>query len=102
MGFPARRERPTAGSVEGLNFKVKLAVENAYGFGSFRASELALFHKRGDLPASGRTHRIVRQGMKMKIGWKQYTCEKKVDIAPSIPQHDTLRICNTEKGSFVR
>jgi transposase len=49
----------SAGSVEGMNYKVKLAMKNAYGFRSFRATEVALFHKLGALPESELTHRFV-------------------------------------------
>jgi transposase len=49
----------SAGSVEGMNYKVKLAMKNAYGFRSFRAIEVALFHKLGALPESELTHRFV-------------------------------------------
>jgi transposase len=49
----------SAGSVEGMNYKVKLAMKNAYGFRSFRATEMALFHKLGALPESELTHRFV-------------------------------------------
>jgi transposase len=49
----------SAGSVEGMNYRVKLAMKNAYGFRSFRATEVALFHKLGALPESDLTHRFV-------------------------------------------
>jgi transposase len=49
----------SAGSVEGMNYKVKLAMKNAYGFRSFRATEVALFHKLGALTESELTHRFV-------------------------------------------
>jgi transposase len=49
----------SSGSVEGLNYNAKLAMKNAYGFRSFRAIEVALFHKLGALPESELTHRFV-------------------------------------------
>lgn len=49
----------SAGSVEGKNYQVKLALKNAYGFRTFRAAEIALFHKLGALPESELTHRFV-------------------------------------------
>lgn len=49
----------SSGSVEGMNYNVKLAMRNAYGFRSFRAIEVALFHKLGALPESELTHRFV-------------------------------------------
>ena len=49
----------SAGSVEGMNYKVKLAMKNAYGFRTFRATEIALFHKLGALPEAELTHKFV-------------------------------------------
>ena len=49
----------SAGSVEGLNYKVKLAMKNAYGFRTFRDTEIALFHKLGALPEAELTHKFV-------------------------------------------
>ena len=49
----------SSGSVEGLNYNAKLAMKNAYGFRSFRAIEVALFHKLGALPESELTHKFV-------------------------------------------
>jgi transposase len=49
----------SAGPVEGMNYNVKLAMRNAYGFRSFRAIEVALFHKLGALPEAELTHRFV-------------------------------------------
>jgi transposase len=49
----------SAGSVEGKNYQVKLALKNAYGFRTFRAVEVALFHKLGALPESELAHRFV-------------------------------------------
>jgi transposase len=49
----------SAGSVEGKNYQVKLAMKNAYGFRTFRAIETALYHKLGALPESELAHRFV-------------------------------------------
>lgn len=49
----------SSGSVEGMNYNVKLAMKNAYGFRSFRAIEVALFHKLGALPEPELTHKFV-------------------------------------------
>jgi transposase len=49
----------SSGSVEGKNYNVKLAMKNAYGFRTFRAAEVALYHKLGALPESELTHRFV-------------------------------------------
>ena len=40
----------SAGSVEGLNNKAKLTMRKAYGFRTYAAIEIALYHTLGDLP----------------------------------------------------
>ena len=49
----------SSGSVEGLNYNVKLAMRNAYGFRTFNAVEIALYHKLGALRESELTHKFV-------------------------------------------
>jgi len=49
----------SSGSVEGQNYNAKLAMKNAYGFRTFRAIEIALFHKLGALPESELAHKFV-------------------------------------------
>jgi transposase len=46
----------SSGIVEGLNNKVKLTVRKSYGFRTFHATEIALFHVLGALPAPKTTH----------------------------------------------
>jgi len=46
----------SAGSVEGLNNKAKLTIRKAYGFRTYPAIEIALFHTLGDLPEPKFTH----------------------------------------------
>jgi transposase len=46
------------GSVEGLNNKVKVTTRKSYGFRTFKATEVALFHALGDLPEPERAHRF--------------------------------------------
>ena len=46
----------SAGSVEGLNNKAKLTIRKAYGFRTYEAIEIALYHTLGDLPESNFTH----------------------------------------------
>jgi transposase len=48
----------SAGIVEGLNNKVKLAMRKAYGFRSEKAIETALYHQLGGLPEPESTHRF--------------------------------------------
>lgn len=46
----------SAGSVEGLNNKAKLTTRKAYGFRTYPAIEIALYHTLGDLPEPHFTH----------------------------------------------
>ena len=46
----------SAGSVEGLNNKAKLTTRKAYGFRTYEAIEIALYHTLGDLPEPNVTH----------------------------------------------
>ncbi len=46
----------SAGSVEGLNTKAKLTIRKAYGFRTYEAIEIALYHTLGDLPEPEFTH----------------------------------------------
>ena len=48
----------SAGIVEGLNNKVKVTTRRAYGFRSFRTTEVALYHALGKLPEPEFTHRF--------------------------------------------
>lgn len=55
--FQARKEI-SAAAVEGFNNKLKLITRKAYGFRTFRAAELALYHNLGALPEPEGTHRF--------------------------------------------
>lgn len=48
----------SAGIVEGFNSKAKLTMKKAYGFRTFRAIEVALYHTLGDLPLPDTVHRF--------------------------------------------
>jgi transposase len=48
----------SAGAVEGFNNKAKLTMRRAYGFRTYRAIELALYHTLGDLPEPHTAHRF--------------------------------------------
>ena len=48
----------SAAAVEGLNNKLKLTTRKSYGFRTFRALEIALYHTLGDLPEPRATHRF--------------------------------------------
>ena len=46
----------SSGVVEGLNNKAKVTMRKSYGFRTFRALELALYHSLGNLPEPETTH----------------------------------------------
>lgn len=48
----------SAGAVEGLNNKLKVTTRKAYGFRTFKAMEVALYHALGHLPEPESTHRF--------------------------------------------
>lgn len=48
----------SAASVEGLNNKLKVTFRRSYGFRTFRATEVALYHAMGRLPEPEGTHRF--------------------------------------------
>ena len=52
------RKRFSSGVIEGLNNKAKVSMRKAYGFRTFRATELALYHVLGKLPEPKLAHRF--------------------------------------------
>ncbi len=48
----------SSGAVEGLNNKIRVITKRAYGFRTFRAMEVALYHTLGKLPNPPATHRF--------------------------------------------
>ncbi len=46
----------SSGIVEGFNTKAKLTTRKAYGFRTYRATEIALYHALGALPVPKATH----------------------------------------------
>jgi len=46
----------SSGIVEGFNNKAKLTTRKAYGFRTYKAAEIALYHALGDLPVPITTH----------------------------------------------
>ncbi len=48
----------SAGVVEGFNNKAKLTTKKAYGFRTYQAIEIALYHQLGNLPEPTFTHRF--------------------------------------------
>jgi transposase len=56
--FRARKEI-SAGAVEGLNNKAKLATRRAYGFRTYEALEVVLYHTLGNLPEPDCAHAFL-------------------------------------------
>jgi transposase len=48
----------SGGAVEGLNNKLKVTFRRSYGFRTFRATEIALYHALGKLPEPAHVHRF--------------------------------------------
>jgi transposase len=48
----------SGGTVEGFNNRAKLTTRKAYGFRTFKAAEVALYHTLGTLPEPEMTHRF--------------------------------------------
>lgn len=48
----------SSGMVEGFNYNVKLTMRKAYGFRTYEAAEVALYHRLGELPEPALTHRF--------------------------------------------
>lgn len=48
----------SAGAVEGMNNKVKVTTRKAYGFRTYKAIQIALYHNLGDLPEPEHAHRF--------------------------------------------
>jgi len=48
----------SSGVIEGFNNKLKLNTRKSYGFRTFRAAEIMLYHTLGDLPEPKCTHRF--------------------------------------------
>jgi len=48
----------SGGAVEGLNNKLKVTVRRAYGYRTYRATEVALYHTLGKLPEPAYAHRF--------------------------------------------
>ncbi len=48
----------SSGTVEGLNNKIRVVTRRSYGFRTYRAMEVALYHNLGHLPEPEFTHRF--------------------------------------------
>lgn len=58
LNWFAAKKQYNAGIVEGLNANVKLRFRKAYGFRTFEAVEVALYHQLGHLPEPETPHRF--------------------------------------------
>jgi len=58
LNYFRARKQLSSGVVEGLNNKAKLTMRKAYGFRTFRITEIALYHALGKLPEPHLTHRF--------------------------------------------
>jgi len=56
LNYFRARKQFSSGIVEGLNNKAKVTMRKAYGFRTFRITEIALYHALGKLPAPKLTH----------------------------------------------
>jgi len=56
--FEARDRHVSLGAVEGLNNKEKVVMRKSYGFKTFEAAEVALYHTLGKLPEPPSAHRF--------------------------------------------
>lgn len=58
LNYFRARKQFSSGIIEGLNNKAKVSMRKAYGFRTFRATELALYHVLGKLPEPKLAHRF--------------------------------------------
>ena len=56
LNYFRARKQFSSGVIEGLNNKAKVTMRKAYGYRTFRATELALYHVLGKLPEPKLTH----------------------------------------------
>jgi len=56
LNYFRARKQFSSGVIEGLNNKAKVTMRKAYGFRTFRATELARYHVLGKLPEPRLTH----------------------------------------------
>jgi transposase len=58
LNYFRAKKQFSSGIVEGLNNKAKVTMRKAYGFRTFRITELSLYHVLGKLPEPELTHRF--------------------------------------------
>ena len=52
------KEEISSGGVEGLNNKIRVVTRRSYGFRTYNAMEIALYHNLGRLPEPESTHKF--------------------------------------------
>ena len=78
----------SSGVVEGFNNKAKLTARKAYGFRTYRAAAIALYHALGNLPALKAAHKFFCESFSKNI--KHQSCH--LYIIFSLQQHDSRDI----------
>ncbi len=58
LNYFRARKAFSSGVIEGMNNKAKLTMRKAYGFRTFRITELSLYHALGKLPEPKLTHSV--------------------------------------------
>lgn len=58
LNYFRAKKQFSSGVVEGMNNKVKVTMRKSYGFRTFKATEVALYHVLGKLPEPKMTHRF--------------------------------------------
>ena len=58
LNYFKAKKKISQGVVEGFNNKLKLTFKKSYGFRTFKATEIQLYHTLGDLPCQKTTHRF--------------------------------------------
>lgn len=58
LNYFRARKQFSSGVIEGLNNKAKVTMRKAYGYRTFRSTELALYHVLGKLPEPKLAHRF--------------------------------------------
>ncbi len=56
LNYFRARKQFSSGVIEGMNNKAKVSMRKAYGFRTFRATELSLYHVLGKLPEPKLAH----------------------------------------------
>jgi len=58
MNWSRAKGEISGGAIEGLNNKIRVVTRRSYGFRTYRAMEVALYHTLGRLPEPESTHRF--------------------------------------------